>query len=169
MTVTDLQSLYDYSHWANKRLLEVISSLTPEQFTQQLPGSSGSVRDKMVHILSAEWGWFDRCGGAKRGPALNAKDYPTVESIVDQYLRVERWGRVFLASLRDVDLDRVVEFSLGNGPTYSLPLGALLHHAAIHGIHHRGQIASLLRSLGCAPVHVDILLYYGRAAGLQSR
>ena len=168
MTVNDLETLYDYTYWANKRLFEVISRLTPEQFTQPVAVSYGSVKNTMVHILSAEWGWLDLCGGTKRGPALKSSDYPTAASLIDHWTQVERWVRTFLASLRDEDLSHAIEFSFGNGPKYAMPLGELMHHAAIHGVHHRGQVALLLRSLGCAPGDVDILFYYGRAAGLES-
>jgi uncharacterized damage-inducible protein DinB len=158
----DLQALYGYVYWANGKLLDVASQLSPEQFVQSVADSCGSVRTTLVHILSAEWGWLDRCGGAKRGPALVAADYPTVTSIVDRWRQVEVHMREFLSNLHDGDLGRVVEFSLGNGPTYAMRLGELLHHAAIHGIHHRGQVALLLRSLGQAPGNIDILFYYGR-------
>ena len=168
MTVKDLETLYDYGNWANKRLLDVLSTLTPEQFTMPVTGSSASVRHKMVHMLSAEWGWLDRCGGEKRGPALSPGDYPTAEALAGQWMRVDRSMRSFLLSLRDQDLVRLVEFSFGGGPKYAMPLGELLHHAAIHGIHHRGQVSMLLRSLGCVPPGFDILFYYGRAAGLES-
>jgi len=36
------------------------------------------------------------------------------------------------------------------------------YHAAIHGVHHRGQVALLLRVLGYVPASSDILFYYGR-------
>ena len=38
-------------------------------------GSYGSIRNTLVHALSTEWGWLDRCGGAKRGPALKGEDF----------------------------------------------------------------------------------------------
>jgi uncharacterized damage-inducible protein DinB len=162
MTVKDLQVLYDYGYWANGKLFEVISQLTTEQFTQPVAGSYGSVRNTMVHALSAEWGWLDRCGGAKRGAALVASDYRTAASLIDRWQQVEVSVREFLGNLRDKDLDRVVEFAFGSGPRYSMRLGDLMHHAAIHGVHHRGQVTLLLRSLGHAPGNIDILLYYGR-------
>ena len=81
MTVKDLERLYDYGYWANRRLVPVISQLTPEQFTRNVAGSYGSVRNTLVHIMSAEWGWLDRCGGYERGPALKPEDYPTPASL----------------------------------------------------------------------------------------
>jgi uncharacterized damage-inducible protein DinB len=40
-----------------------------------------------------------------------------------------------------------------------MPVGELLQHAATHGVHHRGQVALLLRVLGVAPGSVDLLFY----------
>src|SRR5262245_5164705 len=97
VTVKDLERLYDYGYWANKKLLAVVSQLTPEQFTQNVAGSYGSVRNTLVHTLSAEWGWLDRCGGHVRGPALKADDYPTAASLVEMWTKVEGWVRAFLA------------------------------------------------------------------------
>lgn len=171
MTVEDLKTLFDYGYWANEGLCDVLSQLTTEQFTQQVAGSYGSIRNTMVHMLSAEWGWLERCGGAARGPALNGQDYPTVTSLFDRWRHVEARVREFLSTLQQDDLERVIEFSLGGGSRQSMALGQLLHHAAIHGVHHRGQVALLLRTLGHVPGNFDILLYYARrsAAGTISR
>ena len=163
MTVKDIETLFDYGYWANGELFEVLSRLTDEQFIQPVAGSYGSIRNTLAHVLSAEWGWLDRCGGTARGPALRASDYPTLTSVRARWEQVEGHVRGFLASLRDEDLERAVEFSIGNGPKKVMRLGELMLHAAIHGVHHRGQVALLLRSLGYTPGNVDILLYYGRS------
>ena len=55
-----------------------------------------------------------------------------------------------------------MEFALGNGPKQSMRLGALMQHAAVHGVHHRGQVAMLLRMLDRVPGNVDMLIYYDR-------
>jgi len=168
--VKDLQALYDYSYWANAKIFEVVAQLTPEEFTRQVVGSFGSVRNTLVHMMSAEWGWLDRCGGAPRGPALVAANYPTVNSLLEQWREVETNMRSFLATLQDSDLDQLREFSFG-GPTYSMRRGDLLQHAALHCIHHRGQIALLLRALGHPAGNFDALFYYGQDQGIavQSR
>jgi len=56
MTAKDLEDLYDYGYWADRKLFDVISQLSPEEFTQSVAGSYESVRNTMVHILSAEAG-----------------------------------------------------------------------------------------------------------------
>jgi uncharacterized damage-inducible protein DinB len=160
MTVKDIERMYDYGYWADRKLFNVISQLPPEQFTQEVAGSYGSIRNTLVHTLSAEWGWLDRCGGAARGAALKAADYPTAESLLACWTQVEGHVRSFLATLKDEDLQRPIEFAIGSGPKHVMALGDLLHHGAIHGVHHRGQVALLLRALGHVPGNFDILLYY---------
>jgi uncharacterized damage-inducible protein DinB len=159
MRVADLERLYDYGYWANRQLFAVVSTLTPEQFAQSVAGSYGSIRNTLVHVLSAEWGWLDRCGGPARGDKLVAENYPTVESLIETGARIEGHMREFLSGLTDEDLARDIEFALGSGPKQSIPLGDLMHHAAIHAVHHRGQVALLLRGLGVTPGNFDFVIY----------
>lgn len=165
MTVRELENLYDYGYWANRKLFNVIAQLSPEEFTKDLAGSYQSIRNTMVHTLSAEAGWLDRCGGPKRGPRLTPTDYPTVESVRQAWNRVERNVRGFLAQLTEEDLGRSIEFSFDPSQKHYMPLGELMQHAAIHAVHHRGQIALLLRLLGYTPGNFDILFYYAVKAG----
>lgn len=158
MTVSDITRRFEYSYWANRKLFAVVGQLTPSEFTQNVAGSYGSVRNTLVHMFSAEWGWVARCGGPSRGPALKADDYPTFESIVEKWLTVEGYVDDFLVSLTDEDLQRMIEFDIGAGPK-SAPVGQLLEHALTHSVHHRGQLALLLRVLGHAPGNVDLLFY----------
>jgi uncharacterized damage-inducible protein DinB len=157
--VSDLQRLYDYHYWAHRKMLGAVSHLTPEQFTQPVVGSFGSIRNTLVHVLSAEWGWLDRCGGLARGERLNPDDYPTLESVVRAWLRVEEHMRGFLAGLEDEDLARDIEYAFGHGPTHSGSRGDLLQHAAIHAVHHRGQVALLVRTLGGVPGNFDWVIF----------
>jgi uncharacterized damage-inducible protein DinB len=160
MTVKDLQILFDYGYWANGKLFEVMSQLTPEQFAKPLSGNHGSIRNTMVHVLSAEWGWLGRCGGPERGPTLNPDDYPTVAALIEKWKQIEGYVREFMSMLRDEDLARKVDFAIGGSDKRSMPIGELLQQAANHAVHHRGQVSLLLRLQGFSPDNFDILLYH---------
>ena len=161
MTVKDLETLYDYSYWANAKLFEPLSRLTQEEFVRPVAGSYASVRNTLVHMMSAEGGCLDRCGGPKRGAPLNPEEFPALESITTYWARQERNVRAFLGGLSDADLSRRIEFTV---PLFSftrvMAIGEILHHAAIHSTHHRGQVTLLMRELGQAPGNVDILFFY---------
>jgi uncharacterized damage-inducible protein DinB len=72
---------------------------------------------------------------------------------------VEGYMRAFIATLQDNDLRRNIDFTLGAGPTHSIPLGELLHHGVVHAVHHRGQVALMLRMLGVTPGNFDLLFF----------
>jgi hypothetical protein len=82
---------------------------------------------------------------------------------------VESHGRSYLSGLKDDDLARMVEFVGPGGHTRSLPVGEMLEHAAIHGVHHRAQVALLLRLLGHAPDGMDMLMYDLERGGASRR
>jgi uncharacterized damage-inducible protein DinB len=169
MRVDHLRRVYDYSYWANEKLLGVVQKLTPQEFTRSVAGSYGSIRTTLVHVLSAEWGWLDRCGGPSRGERLDPEKYPTAEALIETWGHVEQSMRSFLATLTDEDLERDVEFALGAGAKQWLPLGDLLHHGALHAAHHRWQVALLLRALGYTPGNFDWLFYAGEIGRVPRR
>jgi uncharacterized damage-inducible protein DinB len=167
VTTNDIQELYDYGRWANRKLLDAVSTLSAEEFTRSVGGSYGSIRTTLVHLLGAEWGWLARCGGPARGDRLKPEDYPTFESVVELARTVEGYERDFLPTLNDADLTRVVEFSIVPPQTYRMTVGRMLQHAAIHSIHHRGQAALLTRMLGHPPGNFDALFYYAGDVALR--
>ena len=162
MTAADLSTLFDYGYWANAKLLEVVSRLSDEEFTRSVAGGYGSVRNTLVHMMSAEAGWMDRCGGPPRGPKFNPDDFPTVASVTERWVQIERQMREFLSTLTDDDVHGSVEFIVVPGTSaHVMKVGELLQHAVIHGVHHRGQVAMLLRAIGHVPGNFDAFFYYG--------
>jgi uncharacterized damage-inducible protein DinB len=162
MTVSQLQTLYDYSYWANARLREPLSRLTAEEFSRKVAGSWSSVRNTLVHMMSAEGGWLERAGGPKRGAPLEPDDFPTCDAVHAYWQEQEQKMRAFLATLTDAALADRLPFTIPQlSLTSVMARGEMLHHAAIHNIHHRGQLMVLLRELGQPPGDVDILFYYG--------
>ena len=172
MRSSDLQRLFDYNYWANARLFAALDRLTPEQFVGTIAGSYGSIRNTLVHVLSAEWGWLDRCGGARRGDALKPDDYPTIDVLRSTWATVETEMRTFLSELSDANVARSVSFALGRGPVHEMRVGDLLEHAAMHAAHHRGQgrqnrlpLQTHRRATMQRPMRIDLT---ARSTGLWS-
>ena len=166
MTVNDIDDVYNYSDWANQKLMNVIGKMEPEEFTRNLGGSFESIRTTLVHMLSAEWGWLGRCGGPERGPRLEPEAFPTLAAIQETWDKVRGLRREFLSSLKDADVLRMITYYNDNGEARSLSLGEILQHAANHNAHHRGQVSMMLRILGHSPGNVDQLFYRGETRGV---
>src|SRR5258707_2025030 len=79
MNKHDVTYLNEYNKWANARMLDVASKLTPEQFTADLQSSHRSVRDTLAHTLAAEWIWLERLKGTSPRGLLTSTDFPPVD------------------------------------------------------------------------------------------
>ncbi len=154
-----LPRLLDYHYWATHAQLSAVATLDREAFTRPVAGSYGSVRNTLVHVLSAERGWLDRCGGPPRGPALRADDFPDAATLRAAWTDAEAQLRAFVGSLGPDGASRVVRFTLGNAPEREATIGDLLAHGFLHAQHHRGQVALLLRTLGVPPGNTDFLFF----------
>ena len=166
MNVKDVENIYDYCYWANRKLLEPLGRLSDEEFTRKICGTYESIRTTLVHIMNAEWGWLGRCGGPERGPRLKPGDFPTLQSVVGVQVKVEDYVRTFLSTLKDEDLQREVEYKNDFDEKRALPLVDMMMHAANHGVHHRAQVSLMLRELGHSPGNIDLLFYYGETRGI---
>jgi uncharacterized damage-inducible protein DinB len=160
MTIDDLETLFDYGYWANRKLFAAIAPLTPDQFARTVDDSHGSIRNTLVHMLNVERIWLGRCGGPFPQGIFNPADFGTAESIALAWQTHETQMREFLSTLRDPDLARDVEFTFGGTTKLSMPMSQLLQQSVTHGVHHRGQVSLLLRLLGLNPENFDILLYH---------
>ena len=159
MNKQDVAYLHDYNRWANRRILEAASKLTPEQFTKDLQSSHRSVRDTLAHILAAEWIWLERWKGTSPGSLLNPADFGTIESLESSWAEVERDYLEFISGLSDERLSTVISYRNTRGEDWAYPLGQMLQHVMNHSNYHRGQVITLLRQLGAEVLPMDLLVF----------
>jgi uncharacterized damage-inducible protein DinB len=159
MNKQDVVYLHDYNRWANRRILESASKLTPEQFTRDLQSSHRSVRDTLAHILAAEWIWLERWKGASPRSLLNPADFDAIEPLKSRWAEVERDYSEFIGGLTDAVLSTVISYRNTRGEDWAYPLDQMLQHVMNHSTYHRGQITTLLRQLGAEVVPVDLLVF----------
>jgi uncharacterized damage-inducible protein DinB len=155
--LTELLELLEYHHWATNLTVTAAKALTLEQFTRDLGSSFPSVRDTLVHVLSADRAWLGRLEG-QSPPRANASDYADLASLLEVWEPVlQRWP-VLVASL--VDPEQVIEYKSFAGDPFTNPLGQIVRHVVNHGTYHRGQVATMLRQLGAQAVSSDLISFY---------
>lgn len=159
MNKQDVVYLHDYNRWANRRLIETVSKLTPEQFTRDLQNSHRSVRDTLAHILAAEWIWLERWRGVSPHSLLNPSDFEAVDSLKARWAEVEKDYAEFLIELSDELLTKVISYRNTKGEEWAYPLGQMIQHVMNHSTYHRGQVTTLLRQLGAAVLPLDLLVF----------
>ena len=74
MTTQDIKQLFSYNTWANNRIFEVVSQLSPVQYFQDLKSSYGGVHGTLTHILGAHKIWLERWLGKTDLKLLKGED-----------------------------------------------------------------------------------------------
>lgn len=161
----EFRQLFDYDRWADRRVLDAVSALEPDELTRDLGGSHPSVRATLAHILGADWIWLERCRGRSPAGFPDGWDLSTFDALVARWRRVEEARRDFVEGLDDADLRRTVSYRNTKGAAFENPLWQLLRHQVNHASYHRGQVVTMLRQLGAEPVSTDLILYHRERAG----
>jgi uncharacterized damage-inducible protein DinB len=112
------------------------------------------------HVAAVEHLWYSRIvGDAPRlavWPALTpAESRRLCEESADRFERLVRGA--------DADaLATEIAYRNSAGRDYRSPLSEIVTHAAMHGEHHRGQIARVLRAAGREPPYTDYIQFSRR-------
>jgi len=161
MTLTELQTLFDYHYWARDRLLDSVERLQPEQFTRHLGNSFAAIRDTLVHLYSADWIWCSRWEGESPTGMLSPADFPDVASIRAAWGSHERRVRSVLGRLGEAGIQLPLEYRAMNGQLQTQVFWHQCQHLVNHGSYHRGQVTTMLRQLGMSPPKsMDLIAFY---------
>ena len=154
-----IRMLYDYTAWADAKMLDAVGKLGPEAWTRDLGSSLKSVRDTVVHIASAQGIWLSRWKGEPPRGMWAAADFPTQDSVREKWGPLKADLAAFVAAQTEESLKQPLSYKNLKGEPVTFPLGPLMLHVANHSTYHRGQVTTLLRQLGAQPVSTDLVLY----------
>ena len=164
MKVEDIKLYYAYNEWANSRILKAAENVSVAQLTTPNELGWGSLLGALVHILDAEFGWFNFL--FDRGPdeILNVEAFADVAALSRRWRQQNAVTRQCLDSLKNGDLSRV-HSSERNGKTYNWVLWQVLVHVVNHGTQHRAECAALLTGFGHSPGDMDFTLFLRQREG----
>ncbi len=160
MNANAFRHFYDYHFAENHKIRdEYIPRLNQEQFRRAVDYSYGSVRDQVVHLMSADDYWFSGLRGVRRPEPLNPSDFDDRNRLRARWDGIEQHMRTYLANVSD---GMLFEKPFRDGEDEDLFLWQALLHVANHGTDHRAQILRLLHDLGVPTVSQDYIFYiYG--------
>jgi uncharacterized damage-inducible protein DinB len=160
MNADDLRYLWAYNAWANARVLDAAARVTPERFLAPAPASHGSLRGALVHTLSAEWLWRQRCEfGVSPATHLDERDFPTTAALAERWNAERTAWEGFLAPLADAGAARIVAYTTTDGESRADPLWQIVAHVVNHGTQFRSEAAMLLTAAGHSPGSLDLIRF----------
>lgn len=123
-------------------------------------GTGGEATRLFAHIAAVEHLWYARITSRKPEHAV----WPELPLDVARTLAAKH-AELFeqLVSTSDADaLARVVAYRNSAGRDYANTVSDIVLQTTVHGEHHRGQIARLLRDAGRDPPYTDYIQFARR-------
>ncbi|HET9983912.1 MAG TPA: DinB family protein [Longimicrobiales bacterium] len=144
-----LERMIAHAAWANERVLASLRAL---------PEPPAEAVRLLAHVLEAERLHLERAAGADPFP----QDFwpaRTLEECAAQAAENRERLAAFVAALPAEALARPASYRDSRGNRHRTPVADLLAHIGLHGSHHRGQIARLVRAAGGEPAVTDYLAF----------
>lgn len=77
-----------YNNWANQRILEVCRGLDEDQLAFNAPGTFGTIRATLVHIIRAEAGYVSLLTGSRPKPSFEWDANPGLSEMTEYSKKV---------------------------------------------------------------------------------
>jgi uncharacterized damage-inducible protein DinB len=140
--------------WATQALLDRCRALTEEQLLLTAPGTYGTIRKTLAHIVRANEGYLNTYQLIPQ-PFLEATDATPLDEIASRLARVrEAVERLFVS--REVEFDRRIHDERRKA---DLELWVPLTQFSHHGTDHRSQICTILSLHGLDVPDLDVWAY----------
>lgn len=150
---------FEYEKNANAKVLAAIQSVAPP--LRDKPEFQKAV-DLSAHMAAARMMWLYRMGVSETGPTTIDELEPhglDPSFLPDIMHKAERVWSKYLSTLTDSELARRIEYRSIDAGTFSNTVEEILTQLFGHGWYHRGQIGTLLRSIGAQPASTDFILW----------
>lgn len=155
---------FDFEKDVHRKVLAALSAVPPDK--RAAPEFRKAV-DLAAHIVGTRWFWLERIGATSERPLkMFTKDFP-VADLPTRLSEMDAAWDGYLGRLSEGELSRAVEWGRAEGPRFSNTVEDLLTQLFGHSTYHRGQIALLLRQLGCEPPETEFLFWARKPAGVN--
>jgi uncharacterized damage-inducible protein DinB len=163
----EIRTVFEYGYWAFDKVWDCANQLTDEQFVQELGYSRGSIRNQIIHMMSATQRWIIRLRGGTPGPHLAYEDFSTRAATKAKWDELRGEALKYVSSLTDADLDGVIHWTLPDrGAEADNTRWEILLHVVNHATDHRAQILAMLnQQFGIQTVEQDLLFYLRERKG----
>ena len=146
-----LLELYQHNTWATLQLIEHCQGLANETLELTTPGTFGTIRETLLHLVGAEEGYFSIV--TRKSPFEPIADYPArldelgdgPVSLTELAERIRTLGPRWERLAEDADAARR-EVATQDG--WRMPAAVPMAQAIHHGENHRSHVLSILGAHG---------------------
>lgn len=155
---TRFQLMAEYNRWMNQKLYAVCANIPDEKRKADLGAFFRSIHGTLNHILWGDRIWLWRFTGERFVFGKMGEDvYADFETLRGEREKTDEFILDWAKNLREDWLAGPFEFtSVQDGSTRHGPAWIFVTQLFNHQTHHRGQVTTLIKQLGCEPGVTDI-------------
>lgn len=158
-----LLELYRHKTWATLRLIAHCQGLAGEHLDATIPGTYGTVRDTLRHLVDSEEGYLSIVTRQPFHTKEAAAAFTRPDQMPDGPIpldelaeRIRRMGPQWETLAQDPDLpDRQVTTTDGFRLAAAVPMAQAIHHGDVH----RAHVLSILGARGLEVPELDVWEY----------
>ncbi|HRN51764.1 MAG TPA: DinB family protein [Anaerolineales bacterium] len=159
-----LLDLYDFTCWGRELMLEHAAKLTPEQYEEETRFPIKSVKETLVHTLSAERAYRTRCAGLPTA-AVKSEEFADLAALRAYWQDEETQMRAYLTGASEDELAGSVTYKVSTGEEFTRARLELLKQLFFHSMQHRAELAQMLTEFGHSPGNIDYTMYLLKKQG----
>lgn len=160
MQPQEVTLLFAYDAWATERIFGQAAKVSEAELLAPRPFGQGSLRDTLVHMVSAMWIWRTRCQeGRSPTQFLAAGDFADITAVQRRWQVESAALRDYVAGLNETDLGGTFHYQDTRGNRHQDQLWSILAHVINHSTQHRAEVAAILTTLGYSPGDLDLIVY----------
>jgi uncharacterized damage-inducible protein DinB len=152
--------MFKHNLWANLQMLEACSRLTGEQLDAVIPGTYGSIRSTLLHMIGAEEGYLARLKGQPRPPLRNEAGFTGFD---DLRAAATRSGEAPIEIAEKGPPTEFLRYVDMEGDPVEMTSAVMLVQVINHATEHRDQVNAVLTYLKVNPCDLD-----GWAYGMEN-
>ena len=160
MAVALIRELYDYHHWANRRLFDLAAGLG-DGAARDLGAhwSFPTLKGTFAHIYGVDHIWLRRWLGTSPSRLMGDADFASMADLRQKWDALEAEQRAFVDAVSEADLAGPITYRNTQGKEFQMPLGPLLQHVVNHATHHRSEAATMITLISGSPPDTGINTY----------
>jgi uncharacterized damage-inducible protein DinB len=157
MTEPIVADFFRHNLWANLQVLDACAGLPDEALDATVEGTYGSIRDTLVHLLSAEARYTTAFTDEQRdSPLAETGPFPGFDAL-RQHAKAS--GEALIEQAASSPPDRILTGTY-RGQPYEMRAAILFTHAIDHAVEHRTHIETILTQQGIEPPETDGITYF---------
>jgi uncharacterized damage-inducible protein DinB len=157
-----LQKHLAYNLWANGKFVEILKNTDDNLFEKEVISSFPSLKKTICHVWDAESIWLSRINGVSPTAWPSHNFNGNKAQCLQGFLNTSEELVDFFADLEDTYTEKRINFKTMHGEEASETIEGIVFHVVNHGSFHRGQLVTMLRTLGVTQIPATDLIRYLR-------